>query len=478
MRKSNWPIFIELLTRQLDPCSNSLQISIGEHLMVETRGVVTDNHIPECSFVSDLPNTSWLQVVGNGNIFTLSTCDKATQAASILNVLEGPSCSKLECMPIQEEDEEASDCAVTDFSSQISWSTIPGTLYRVLFSMGEQGTSIGLHLTEQIPRSNNNMAVDGQLPPSNDQCVGTIPLQVESTSNDFTIVGSTADATSKANFCGKMATRGVFYSVVGTGERLISSTCSNSTTFDAQISVFDSNSVNLDGCWEGSMNCKSRSVGDTSCKHGNAQVASWISEMNQTYFVFIHGNADDATGSFGLSLHKFIGNVETLSPMAHYTPTSPPPTTEAPSDPPTNSTLSRHSLNHPSRFPSTSPSLYATTDPSDHFPTAMPTTDVTSENPIDGVVNNDGYENAIWIFVDGTTQYGSTVEATLDMAEVGQFCGMTIIAPGVCYAVLGGGFGVRLSTCSAQTTYDTSISVFWDDLGTLRCVGGGNNNVR
>jgi hypothetical protein len=490
MRKSNWPLFIELLTRQLGPCSNSIPLSIGGQLTVETvetHEIINNDDIPACSFVSDLPN-AWLQVVGNGNIYTLSTCDEATKAASILNVLEGPTCGELECTSIQED--ASQDCTASEFASQISWATTPGALYRVLVSTGEPDTSIGIHLTEQIPLSNSDTTVDGQLPPSNDQCVGAITLQIDSG-----VIGSTVDTTSKENPCGGAAitTRGVFYKVVGTGERFISSTCSNSTTtsFNAQISVYDGNTDNLnDDCTEeGLMICKSRSVGDSSCEHGDAQVASWISEVNQTYFIYIHGNDDNATGSFGLSLHKFVRNVETPSPTG-MTPTtttntpalSPPIITDTPSAHPSNLPTANIPLENPSdspsSIPSARPSIVASASPS-ITPTPRPTTGVPSDHPTDdGGVRNDSYRNAIWIFADDTTHYGSTAEATLDTAEVGHFCGTSIAAPGVWYALVGGGFGVRLSTCSRATAYDTSLSVFSDDLGTLPCIGGGNNNVR
>lgn len=123
--------------------------------------------IPECSLVSDLPN-AWLQVKGNGNIYTVSTCNANTEAVAMLTILEGPVCGgdELICSPIYEYDEELSlleNCGQSSFASQISWITTPGSLYRILVSTIEAETRIGIYLTEQqliaplTERDNSNL---------------------------------------------------------------------------------------------------------------------------------------------------------------------------------------------------------------------------------------------------------------------------------------------------------------------------------
>jgi hypothetical protein len=76
---------------------------------------------------------------------------------------------------------------------------------------------------------------------------------------------------------------------------------------------------------------------------------------------------------------------------------------------------------------------------------------------------------------------GSTIDATDDTEDLDlNFCGTPIAAPGVWYLLDGEGSGVRVSTCSDATEYDTALSIFSmsSDGESMQCIGGGDNDQR
>lgn len=83
---------------------------------------------------------------------------------------------------------------------------------------------------------------------------------------------------------------------------------------------------------------------------------------------------------------------------------------------------------------------------------------------------NDLCANAIAISCNSTIS-GTTTNATSDTDVAGIFCETIINTPGVWYTVEGTGGEFIASTCN-QANYDTKISVFTGDCGSLNCIGG------
>ena len=96
---------------------------------------------------------------------------------------------------------------------------------------------------------------------------------------------------------------GVWYSIVGSGHRLVASTCADETdsTFDTRISVFrngDTDNKNTHDC--ANLACV---VGDDNGCGGLRSRAVWLGEANVTYYVLLHGPKEGS--DIGLVMNRF-----------------------------------------------------------------------------------------------------------------------------------------------------------------------------
>jgi hypothetical protein len=112
--------------------------------------------------------------------------------------------------------------------------------------------------------------------------------------NDTIIPGTTTTATMdpEAQACGTATAStapGVWYSVMGNGKVITASTCGLASGFDTQISVF-----------KGLTTLQCVNGNDDSC--GKGSLVAWSSEVNEVYYVLVHG-AEGASGNFFLLLN-------------------------------------------------------------------------------------------------------------------------------------------------------------------------------
>ena len=136
-----------------ESCFAPTELRIGEEIIGGTAAVQT-TEVPGCSLVEDLPG-SWYEIVGNGNIYTVSTCDPNTQVFTILNVFVGNNCTEgLSCASNVVEG-STQGCDTTNLSSKVSWKTIEGEVYRILVSTEELDATFGLTLSETDPPVND-----------------------------------------------------------------------------------------------------------------------------------------------------------------------------------------------------------------------------------------------------------------------------------------------------------------------------------
>jgi hypothetical protein len=459
-----------LVTEQVaainDQCEGA--ISIDRLLLDDSTVIVGSNEFASNDMAQDNCETFsfshgvWYSITASGimpgSFLTATTCTEETTMDTAMSILVGDDCDELQC--IGSNDDQGGDCGET---STVTWPAVVGETYYVLvqgFSTMTVGT-FGLKISQTLSEAADR--------PRNDECRNAIGLELGTLT-----IGSTLNATTDDDACnsGDSTTRGVWYSVAGTGGRILASTCSNSTDFDAQISVVEGEDDSEDDdCSEGFV-CKSRSVPDSSCEFG-AQVASWISDVNRTYYLLLHSESLSVTGTFGLTVRPFVFPTNDAPTPAPLVPTTPGPTgspvvLESPSARPSPN-LSQSPMSSPTPPPITS------------RPTSIPTVNPTTKPPTGIVPGNDSLQNAIPIMANGSVMLGSTVGATDDKEAVGvDFCGAGIGAPGVWFMVTGTGTGVQVSTCSDATQYDTALSIFTmkaDDT-TLQCIGGGDNNQR
>lgn len=205
----------------------------------------------------------WYKIQGThtGKV-TISTCSRLTNFHPKLTVFQGNSCDQLVC--ISTNNDEA--CGAGSF---VTWEALSSEVYYVLLQGGGPDEFGNFELT---------------IGPENDICDSAgEPLSV----NGSVVLGSTLQATAEAaNDLGCFDTGtaaggpGVWYTVFGVGALLKASTCSNQTTFDTQISVYEGSS-----CSE--LSCVAANDNFASC--GDQSSVTWFAEQNQLYYLLIHG---------------------------------------------------------------------------------------------------------------------------------------------------------------------------------------------
>jgi hypothetical protein len=536
-----------------DVCTDptDLPIDSSEVLVGSASVVVTDDDVPGCSFVDGFP-TAWYQVVGTGNVLTLSTCSSETQAFTILNVLVGDDdCNELDCAGIREI--SARNCQETtpsNLASIVEWSSVEGQVYRILVSTEHVGDIFGLTVTEQVP-------------PINSICEGAITVVLEDEDNTV-VVANTALASpgDSQDTCGAFETsRAIWYTIQATTKSfLTATTCTPETTFDTSMSVFVG-----DDCNE--LKCVGFNDDDAEC--GEKSTLTWPAEPGETYYMLVGGFRASSVGTFGLRVMEDpLGgsNTTTLLPPNDVCENAIGFDLLLVTD---DSLLVGSTLNASTTAEgnacgasdgnsTTIPGVWYTIMGNGRAITASTCSNVTDydarldvfggdscggdlecvarsiqdmtcdfvvgaqvvswmsvpeetyylfvhgngttgtfgltvtgEDQEEGVPSNDMCMNAIAGLPStaaaegGVTATGSTVNATIDTGVVGSaFCGTTIDAPGVWYYVDGEGMGMRASTCTENTAYDTAISVFTTTTGEqdkggcgdLICIGGDDDD--
>lgn len=205
---------------------------------------------------------SWYRIEAQSGNLTISACSGLTSFQPKLTVFQGDACSELVC--ISTNNNKA--CGADSF---VSWEALPSEVYYVLVQGGGPDEYGYFEL---------------RFGPENDICDSAIgPLSI----NGGPILGSTLKATNETgNNLGCFDTgtavsgSGVWYTVVGNGTLLKASTCSERTSFDTQMSVYEGSSCSSLSCVAGNDNVEA-------C--GEHSSVTWSAELNKLYYLLIHG---------------------------------------------------------------------------------------------------------------------------------------------------------------------------------------------
>jgi hypothetical protein len=212
---------------------------------------------------------------------TASTCWAGTEFDTKISVYKGGACSELDCVATNDDASSGhTTCTINSLASSTQWeSELYGTYY------------IAVH-GWQLKTGNFELSVEAL----NDQCAFASPLGVGQDA-----VGSTQNAAEPvlgptSGFCrGRDVVGmkgGLWYSVIGTGERLELSTCHVETEINAQIYIFESScGASLGMCTE-----SHRSL--ASCSS-----IQWDTKLHMEYLVLVQGYVPEQ-GTFGLSLRR------------------------------------------------------------------------------------------------------------------------------------------------------------------------------
>ncbi|MEE9293718.1 MAG: nidogen-like domain-containing protein [Phycisphaerae bacterium] len=125
--------------------------------------------------------------------------------------------------------------------------------------------------------------------PPNDRCPGAEAISVPDS-----VLGSTIGATfDAAPLCGTDNTSaGVWYLVIGTGNTMTATTCTDSTNYDSKISVYCGDCDIL--------TCVTGNDDDCILANDLASTVQWCSESGSPYLILVHGFFE--VGNFGLQV--------------------------------------------------------------------------------------------------------------------------------------------------------------------------------
>jgi len=209
----------------------------------------------------------WYSLVGTGG--TLSASLACVSGSSPWKLVV----SKGQCGSLERVDEETNPCAL---GGAVSWQSETGELYYIFIEAGSRSPgSFFLRIENSVV---------------NDRCEDAIgPLD-----SGVSVQGSTINATvDNVGDCDvQNEGPGVWYTATGTGSRLTVSTCGNAD-FDTRISVFAGQ------C--GGLKC----VGGNDDACGDQSAFTWLSKVNMTYFILVHGGAEDGSGNFNIAIEEF-----------------------------------------------------------------------------------------------------------------------------------------------------------------------------
>ena len=242
-----------------------------------------------------------------------STCHIVTDFDTRISVFRGSDCETLECVAGNDDSHESSDCG-SSAGSRVSWLSQIGVEYHILVhGWGALVGTFGLMIEEVVPLVANDFcitSIDTQVSLGNE--TGTTSGQAQVT------FGNNIDATiDNVPVCGDVEAigHGIWYRSVGTGNRLVASTCNRVsddldnnffasstlspgvvTDFDTQISVFRG------GCR--TLEC----VGANNDRCGLQSAVNFFVNQGEVFYVLVHG-ASDSKGSFGLVLEEIFPQV-------------------------------------------------------------------------------------------------------------------------------------------------------------------------
>ena len=202
-----------------DECVDAIALALPSTTIGTTLGATGEVPNPAGCVTTDNASPSvWYSVTGTGTNILLSLCDPATTFDTKLRVYSGD-CGAPVC--VAGNDDGPGVCDDPAFHSQLTFASTLGTEYLIKV-YGFDPAEFGAFVLD---------AESLAAPPANDLCADATLLSIPSQ-----VSGSTLAATAD-NFggCGANGSSAVWYSVVGTGGRLVAKLCGSN--YDTFISV-------------------------------------------------------------------------------------------------------------------------------------------------------------------------------------------------------------------------------------------------
>ena len=256
-----------------------------------------DDGLPLCgrgvASSEDLPGV-WFHISGFGAVQEAYVCDVESE----IYVFDGSGCGSLVCIAGK------ADGCENGIGSVARWPTVFGRDYWLLVRT-PLSTQTSFEIKTVPALTPRNTVCDRAMEVSNAVTGSTIngltrPFGVPSCSDES-------------------YGRSLWYKVIGTGNQMEASTCSDITDYESRINIFR-NSCDALACVD---------LEETSCDF--KAIVRWQSVVNEEYYVLVHG---PEMGIFRLDVHDTNGDPSTDTPTTTHVPTNTP--TDPPTDHPTN----------------------------------------------------------------------------------------------------------------------------------------------
>ena len=250
-------------------CEEALLVQSNETLYGTNEGALKLSDDSLCSPLSENGPGVWFKLQGDGQVYTASTCHESTVFDTQISVFEG-SCSKLTCVTANDQS-IGEDCGGS--KSKVEWTTNPDETYYI-YVHGKRGEEGEFTLTvDSVPQENEFCDDADTVEPS----------------GLYEIIGNTWFAglnPNATNFtCSESEAPGLWYGFKGTNKTITISTCSESTKYDAQVSVAEGSLCSDLACID---------LFDESCPLRYGVTKSFYGLVGEEYRVLVHGAEDES----------------------------------------------------------------------------------------------------------------------------------------------------------------------------------------
>ncbi|MHC4428122.1 MAG: hypothetical protein ACYS0D_05900 [Planctomycetota bacterium] len=273
-----------------DDCADALPIAELETLEFNTTSATTDGDEEFVCLLDgafQIHKDIWYQFTPTSNdTYIVSICNSSFD--SVLSVYEG--CGVCPPDPADDPIDCDNDGCFPLETSELTFNGVAGQCY--LIRLGGQAATDGgegsIVITSTTP------------PPPNDECAGRETVGVPSITA-FETTEATDDS-DEAPTCGTTVTApGVWYSIIGTGNRIIATTCDEGTNYDTKINVYCNTCDEL-VCVTGNDNQPGDFVETCDTVGGGnnrGSTVEWCSEQGTEYLILVQGASGDV-GEFVL----------------------------------------------------------------------------------------------------------------------------------------------------------------------------------
>ncbi|KAG7368987.1 hypothetical protein IV203_031730 [Nitzschia inconspicua] len=280
-------------------CIGAIPVDVGGDKVVgSTVAVAGSGFLPSLQMESDIlliaqPGVWYSVTHSSASTLQVSTCFQETEANFVALIWiykrgDNEACNGMELIAMERGNDP--DCVMA-IGSKVTWAA-------------EEGVEYLIFISSESARGEFAFSISETQSPINDRCESAdSSLSIDGAPVAGSTLSATRDFPLDAS-CGNTSFHfpGVWYTIQGNGKSLSATTCSWNLNFAAKITLFEGtscedltcvDSANTNDNWR----CSSES-------NGSSSTINWKSEVNKTYFLYIHGGDPLSIGDFELSVSE------------------------------------------------------------------------------------------------------------------------------------------------------------------------------